>query len=295
MKKMTRFGALFDKAKMGAPHLGTGTIAVKKERRQGDNDGNQNLQTADAAVPAFGKAEAGNAVLLDPADVSELSTRSIGSINADEGDSSSIQDRQQERREKILEPSTLKRYRVNVPLSMSPGDIMTIKLGGDLTKILITTPTTCSHRPFNHDNQLENIKHKSLSHGTLSTATCSSTLSSSSTPCSERQLVDSKSNSHVVISSAAKIPNGKMLVHAKPVIVIHAEFSQTNQQLKDVIVEEVMQEIIQETINNGCNSILGLTVSIKAQKDYDDYYSGYVVKACGTPCLLMPAQVLLER
>jgi hypothetical protein len=163
MKKMIRFCALFDKAKMGSQHSKAGTIPVKKERRQGDIDGNQNLQTANAAVPAFGPCEEGSAVLLvlDPADDSELSTRS-----ADEEDISSIQERQQEQREKILEPSTLKRFRVNVPPSMSPGDIMTIKLSGDLTKILITKPTPCSHRPFNQDNQLENFWHKSFSHAT---------------------------------------------------------------------------------------------------------------------------------
>jgi hypothetical protein len=274
-------------ATMGSQASKTGTSPVEKERRLGTS--------IDSTKPVSGKS-ASDIAVLDPSDGSETS---IKSHHADEeGGSSgllSIQERQQEGWEKILQASTLKRYRVNVPRSMLPGDIMTIKLSGDLTKIIITTHTTCSHRPFHHDDQHEEIKNKPFSQDTPSAATTSSTVSSSSTPCSEKQGVESNFISKILVSSEAKIPAGKMLIHARPVIVIHAEFSQTNEHLKKIMVDEVMQEIIRETTSYGCNSILGWTVSIKAPRDYGDRNAGYLVKACCTPCLLMPAQILLER
>lgn len=87
----------------------------------------------------------------------------------------------------------------------------------------------------------------------------------------------------------AKVPDGKMIVVAKPVIVVHAVFSQDDKELKDQMIDEVTREIIQETIHSACNSILGMNITIKKQTEG----SGYLVKACGTPCFLMPAQVLL--
>jgi hypothetical protein len=81
-----------------------------------------------------------------------------------------------------------------------------------------------------------------------------------------------------------------MIVNAKSVIVIHAVFSETNKQLKDQMVEEATRQIIQEAVDCGCNAVLGMAISIKEEKDG----TGYLVKASGTPCLLMPAQILLS-
>ncbi|CAB9521453.1 expressed unknown protein [Seminavis robusta] len=191
-------------------------------------------------------------------------------------------------------PSKLKRFRVNVPQSMEPGETMTIKLNGVLTRILITTPTTKIQRQDTKKNVKGIVRHKQSSQATASTTTTESTLSSSSTPPSEKPPVEKMlgcATDTVVASTEAKVPDGKKLVRAGAVIAIHAEFQENNKQLKESMVDQVMKEIIQETVNNGCNSILGMTVSIKPLKEK----SGYLVKACGTPCSLLPAQVLLER
>jgi uncharacterized protein YbjQ (UPF0145 family) len=179
-------------------------------------------------------------------------------------------------------PSKLNRFRVKVPPSMAPGDIMTIKLNGVLTKILIATPTTSS---------TNTSQAKVVDLPSRAATSCDST-SSSSDPSPSRiepTPTETKTIDSVFASNDARVPEGKMIVEAKPVIVVHAIFSQQQQEehLKDQMADEAMREIIQETVDSGCNAILGMTVTIKKQSE------GYLVKACGTPCILMPAQVLL--
>ena len=186
-------------------------------------------------------------------------------------------------------PLKLKRFRVNVPDSMVPGDIMTIKLNGILTKILIATPTTSTTRL----QSTEVFKSEPQSPSRAAT-TCSATGStaSSSFPSPsrmEQKIADTKPVDSVFASTDSKVPDGKIIVEAKPVIVVHAVFSLKEKDLKDQMIDEAMREIIQTTIDSGCNSVLGMAVSIKKQSES----SGYLIEACGTPCLLMPAQVLL--
>ena len=189
-------------------------------------------------------------------------------------------------------PSKLKSFRVKVPPSMLPGDIMTIKLKGIPTKILIATPTMSTSTPPETPSESEATKSELHTPSRATTSCCSTACSSFPSPSRMEEKVSSAGNKSVdsiFASTNHHVPAGKIIVDAKAVIVVHAVYSQEDKELKDQMIDEAMRQVVQETINSGCNSILGMTVSIKKQAEN----AGYLIKACGTPCLLMPAQVLL--
>jgi len=198
-------------------------------------------------------------------------------------------------------PSSIKRFRVNVPPSMVPGDLMTIKLNGILTKILISTPTTSRTNqkgsPTNPKGEGNNGYNTSpMPSREAATDASSSSSASSSSPNSNHD--QKKTTTTVTVSSDVDVPFGKMLVLAKPVVVIHAIFPQTDKALKDSMVDETVKELIQETLHFECNAILGLTISIKEKKSSSKRGGGgggYLVRCCGTPCLLLPSQLMLEQ
>lgn len=190
-----------------------------------------------------------------------------------------------------LRRSRMKTFRINVPASMEPNDIMTLKLGGIQTKILITTPTSSNSTHAKGITQSRKEKEAEVEDKVEACPPSSSSLTSSLIPTNTTKYPDphSDNGNNVVVLTATDIPEGKLLKEAKPVIVVHATFSEKNQQLKEQMIDETVKEIIQEALNAGCNAILGVMISIKEEKDN----SGYLVKACGTPCVLMPAQIRL--
>lgn len=194
-------------------------------------------------------------------------------------------------------PSSIKRFRVNVPPSMVPGDLMTIKLNGILTKILISTPTTtASQKEKNVSQTTKDANDNGYNTSPMPSRTetehssASSSSSSSTTPTEDQK----KTITTVTVSSEVDVPPGKIMVLAKPVVVIHAIFPQTDKNLKDIMVDETVKELIQECVHGECNAILGMTISIKEKKNSSKSGCGYLVRCCGTPCLLLPSQLLLS-
>ena len=220
-------------------------------------------------------------------------------------------------------PSKLKRFRISVPSSMDAGDLMTIKLDNILTKILITAPTTTATAKKTGQTTTNATKSNSASHGhdqyaappSPTMTSCSNTTTASSfttesydpttdkyaitTPTRNNRDTSSSAKTNttagatsnaVIVSTDIHVPEGKRIMEVKPVVVVHAVFPQTDKALKDSMVDEVIKLILQETLDCGGNAILGMTISIKEQKTT----GGFLVKASGTPCLLLPVQVLLS-
>lgn len=189
-----------------------------------------------------------------------------------------------------LQPTKIKTFRINVPVSMEPNDIMSIKLDGVLTKILITTPTSGKTIKLSQQS-LGEKEEKKDEFGTRCPPSQTSLTSSLIAP--DIKYPDPNSNNGddtIIASTKTEIPEGKMVVQARPVIVLHAVFTEKNKQLKEKMVNVAVRLIIQEAIDCECNALLGMSVSIKEEKSGE----GYLVKATGTPCLLMPAQIILS-
>ena len=230
-------------------------------------------------------------------------------------------------------PSRLKRFRVQVPSSMDAGEIMNIQLDNITTKILITAPTSQKttrsknkvvlSAPMKHDTTGRDSAPPSPTPTAGSNTTISAVSSSVvhtplmndkyATPCSRlhdhdyvsRTPTSSKisastkgaeraSNNSVLVSTDIRVPEGKRLVDAKAVVVIHAVFSQPDKTLKEAMVDEVLRYITQEALDCECNAMLGMTITIKSLGTSNSPESGFLVKASGTPCKLLPTQVVVS-
>lgn len=218
-------------------------------------------------------------------------------------------------------PSKLKRFRVNVPSSMDAGEIMNIRLDNVTTKVQITAPTTkktiSSKKKVLPSATNDNVTgHDSAPPSPTPTSGSNTTSAASSsyahtmtdkyatphrrahdrTKCAPTSSKTSKSSERkrtsVLLSTDIRVPDGKRIVEAKAVVVIHAVFPQPDKALKEAMVDEVMRHMIHETLDYDCNAMLGLTITIKSLSNKPE--TGFLVKASGTPCLLLPTQVVVS-
>jgi len=179
---------------------------------------------------------------------------------------------------------------------METNDIMSIQLDNILTKVLITAPTTNPNKiaSSKFDTKLKTAGHYDRAPPSPTMTDCSETTASSMSAGSVDKYAVStpseKTSQAVVVSSETRVPDGQWIMEAKPVVALHAFFANTDKTLKDAMVSATMKQITQETMKCGCNSILGMSVSVKQQREIQ----GFMVKASGTPCLLMPTQLLLS-
>lgn len=217
-------------------------------------------------------------------------------------------------------PSKLKRFRVNVPSSMDAGEIMNIRLDHITTKIQITAPTIKTTINKKKKSLASVGKHDNADHDSAppspTPTSCSNTTSAASssyahtmndkyaTPHSHDRTrrtppksatssrASDRTPTSVLVSTEIRVPDGKRIMEAKSVVVIHAVFPQTDKALKEAMIDEVMRHMTQETLDCGCNAMLGMTLTIKSLSNKPE--TGFLVKASGTPCLLLPTQVVVS-
>ena len=217
-------------------------------------------------------------------------------------------------------PSKLKRFRVHVPSSMDAGELMNIRLDHITTKIQITAPTTKTtinkkKKGLSSVAKQDFADHESPPPSPTPTS-CSNTTSAASSShahttvdkyaaphyhdrtrrTSSKSATSSKAPdrtpSSVLVTTEIRVPDGKRMMEAKSVVVIHAVFPQTDKALKEAMIDEVMRHMTQETLDCGCNAMLGMTITIKSLSNKPE--TGFLVKASGTPCLLLPTQVVVS-